>query len=158
MTASALRACAEVLNTVCSGLTCPVRWNITPARCGVARCNKTPLGAEDTGSVYAGMIPVRMCPQLPTAALTELAGGPADPRQVYHTAFDNPSMVLHIIGNDLTALDALAERVLTLDRSAHIDTPYGKINGLRVSPPRREVRKDRPRYDVQLTIDMEMIR
>lgn len=159
MTASALRACAELINIVCHGLTCPIPWTVTPARCGVARCGNTYLnGQRGNANVYAGMVPVRMCPQLPTAALTELAGGPADPRQRYHTAFDNPSMILHIINDDLTAIDTIAERVLKLDRSAHIDTPFGTINGIRIDPPKRTVRADRPRYDVQLLIEMEIAR
>ena len=93
-----------------------------------------------------------------TGALVEDYGSPADPRQVYHTAFDNPAMTLHIVGDDLQRLDAVAEAILKLDRSSHIQTEYGTVNGLRIGPPKRQVRNDRPRYDLQLTIEMEMVR
>lgn len=155
---SAIKALAEIINRL-SINTCRAPWYINVARCNVARCNVARLAYDKDGRVYAGMIPLRMCPQLPTAALTELPGAPADPRQAYNTAFDNPSMMLHIIGDDLTALDEIAQTVITnLDRTSHIETSFGTVNGIRIAPPRREVRKDRPRYDLQLTIDMEMIR
>ena len=145
----ALRACAEILSSI--------QWTV-PARCNVARCGASYCAAEDEDIFYAGMVPVRMLRNI-TAALTELQGSPADPRQVYDKAFDNPSMVLHIIGDDLVWLDKIANEVLTrFDRISHITTQYGEVNGMRVNPPRRTVRSDRPRYDVQLTIDMEMVR
>ena len=149
MTNNALKACAEILSSV--------QWTV-PARCNVARCGASYLGAEDDDVYYAGMVPVRMLRNI-TAALTELPGEPADPRQSYNTAFDNPSMTLHIIGDDLVWLDKIANEVLTrFDRISHITTQYGTVNGMRVNPPRRTVRNDRPRYDVQLSIEMEMAR
>ena len=104
------------------------------------------------------MLPVMYSHRV-TIGLTELPGSPADPRQIYRTAFDNPSMILHIIGNDLLSLDAVADEVIkTLDRTGHYDTTFGTVNGVRIGPPRRTVRNDRPRYDLQLTIDMETSR
>lgn len=149
MSSDALRACAEILSAV--------QWTV-PARCNVARCGASYCAAEAEDVFYAGMVPVRMLRGM-TAALTQLPGSPADPRQVYDTAFDNPSMVLHIIGDDLVWLDKIAEEILSrFDMTSHITTSYGEVNGLRINPPKRTVRTDRPRYDVQLTIDMEMVR
>lgn len=92
-------------------------------------------------------------------ALTELPGGPADPRQRYDTAYDDPSYTLHIVGEDLERLDAVAQEIREgADRTAHISTEYGTVNTLQVGPPRRTVRMTRPRYDVQMTIDAEFIR
>ena len=157
---SPIMACADLLNRVIT-TTCPTPWFIIPARCGVARCGMSYCAKEDgsEGNVYAGMLPVVMCPRLPTAALTELPGGPADPRQRYRTAYDDPSFTLHIVGDDLVTLDGIAEAVIRrFDRTGHYDTIFGTINGIRIEPPKRTVRSDRPRYDLQLTIDMEMAR
>lgn len=151
MTVSAIRACAEILRGA-------VPWRAPPARCNVARCGAS--GSNDMtyrDGVYAGMLPVKITADI-TGALVEDYGSPADPRQVYHTAFDNPAMTLHIVGDDLQRLDAVAEAILKLDRSSHIQTEYGTVNGLRIGPPKRQVRNDRPRYDLQLTIEMEMVR
>ena len=151
MTVSALRACAEIIRGA-------VAFMNTPPRCNVARCGAT--GCSDNthrAGVYAGMIPVKITADI-TGALTELPGSPADPRQRYDAAFDNPSMTMHILGDDLVRLDAVAAAILRLDRSAHIETEWGTVNGLRVNPPKRTVRDDRPRYDLQLIIDMELVR
>ena len=68
-------------------------------------------------------------------------------------------MTLHIIGDDLVALDTIADTVVAkMDRQAHIDTMFGTINGIRINPPKRTVRNDRPRYDIQLLIEMEIAR
>lgn len=157
---SAIKAMADIINRAIAG-TCPTPWYITSARCNVTRCGMSycAYANTDNGAVFAGMIPVKMCPSLPTAALVELPGTPADPRQRYDTAFDNPSMTLHIIGDDMVALDTIAQEVIEkLDRTGHYDTIFGTVNGIRIGPPRRTVRKDRPRYDLQLTIDMEVVR
>lgn len=151
MSSIALRACAEILRSA-------VPWKAPPARCNVARCGAS--GCNDTtyrDGVYAGMLPVRITADI-TAALTELPGAPADQRQRYDTAFDNPSMILHIVGDDLQRMDAVAEAVIKLDRSSHISTEYGEVNGIRINPAKRTVRTDRPRYVLQMTIDMEMVR
>ena len=151
MTYDALRACAEILRRA-------VAWKNPPARCNVARCGAS--GCADftyRDGFYAGMLPVKLTADI-TGALTQLPGSTADPRQVYDVAFDNPSMTLHIVGDDLQRLDAVAEAVIGLDMSSHIETEYGTVNGIRINPARRTVRSDRPRYDVQLTIDMEMVR
>lgn len=151
MTEDALRACAEILRGI-------VPWKNPPARCNVARCGAT--GCSDftyRDGVYAGMLPVKITAEI-TGALTQLPGSPADPRQRYDTAFDNPSMILHIVGDDLQRIDAVAEAVLKLDMSSHITTEYGTVNGIRINPAKRTVRSDRPRYDLQMTIEMEMIR
>lgn len=151
MSSIALRACAEILRSV-------VPWKALPARCNVARCGAS--GCNDTtyrDGVYAGMLPVKIEADI-TAALTELPGAPADQRQRYDTAFDNPSMILHIVGDDLQRMDAIAEAVIKLDRSSHINTEYGEVNGIRINPASRTVRTDRPRYVLQMTIDMEMVR
>jgi hypothetical protein len=157
---SAVKACADLLNRVITD-TCPTPWYITPARCGVARCGASYCAKEDgsKGNVYAGMLPTVMCKQYPTAALTEELGGPADQRQRFDWAFDNPSFTLHIVGDELTALDGIADTVIgALDGTGHYDTMFGTINGIRINPPKRTVRNDRPRYDVQLLIEMEMAR
>jgi hypothetical protein len=149
---SPIRACAEILSGA-------IVWDGTPAicnvaRCGTAYCNDTTI--EE--GIYAGMIPVKLIRPI-TAALVEDYGGPADPRQRFDTAFDNPSMTLHLIGDDLVRLDTIAELIIRkYDRTSHIDTEWGTVNGLRIGPPKREVRNDRPRYDLQLTIEMEMAR
>lgn len=139
---------------------CPAGELVPSTRCNVAVCGVSYCGRESNQSaVFAGMIPLKVCPDRVTMALVELPGSPADQRQIYHTAFDNPSMILHIIGNDLLSLDAIADEVIkTLDRTGHYDTTFGTVNGVRIGPPRRTVRNDRPRYDLQLTIDMETAR
>ena len=149
-TISAIRAVAEII----AG-----HWTErAPAHCGVARCGLTRLGHARSTQVYAGQIP-QVCTAEVTAALTELPGGPADPRQEYDTAYDNPSYVLHLVGEDLERLDAVAQEIREgADRTAHIATDHGTVNTLQVGPPRRTVRTARPRYDVQMTIDAEFIR
>lgn len=104
------------------------------------------------------MLPVR--PEGPlTAALTALPGGEADPRQEYAEAYDNPAFTLHLLGEDLVRLDSVARDIRAgADRTAHIVTEYGTINTLAVGPPRRIIRSDRPRYDVQMQIEAEYIR
>lgn len=104
------------------------------------------------------MLPVR--PEGPlTAALTALPGGEADPRQEYADAYDNPAFILHLLGEDLVRLDSVARDIREgADRTAHIETAHGTINTLAVGPPRRIIRSDRPRYDLQLTIEAEYIR
>ncbi len=94
-----------------------------------------------------------------TAALTALPGGEADPRQEYLTAYDNPAFTLHLLGEDLVRLDRVAQDIRDgADRTAHIVTEHGTINTLSVGPPRRIIRSDRPRYDVQMQIEAEYIR
>jgi len=94
-----------------------------------------------------------------TVSLTELPGGPADPRQEYNEAFDNPSYTLHIIGEDLVRVDGIAQQIRAgADRTAHITTEYGYINGISIGPPRRRIRPLRPRYEVTMTIDAEIVR
>ena len=152
MTAIALRACAEIIAGI-------LPWKAPVARCNLARCGAVNCGGHTyRDGVYAGMLPVILKEGNITAALTELPGGPADPRQVYDVAFDNPSMTLHIVGDDLVRMDMIAELVLKLDRSSHITTQYGEVNGIRINPASMTVRKDRPRYDVQLLIEMEIAR
>ena len=152
MTSDALMACAEILGTA-------VAWRAPAARCNLARCGASGCGDYTyRDGVYAGMLPVKFIGSAITGALTQLPGSPADPRQRYDTAFDNPSMVLHIVGDDLQRIDAIADAVLKLDMSSHITTEYGIVNGIRINPAKRTVRNDRPRYDVQMTIDMEMVR
>ena len=81
------------------------------------------------------------------------------PRQRYDTAYDNPVYDLHIVGNDLTMLDRVAGHIREqLDRTSHIETGNGTINTLSIDPPVRSERKARPRYDVVLTINAEVIR
>ena len=135
------------------------KWTSDEApRCGVARCGYTRLGASGSTQVYAGQYP-QVCTAYVTLALTELPGGPADPRQEYADAYDNPAYTLHIIGEDLPRLDEVAHMIREgADRTAHISTEYGTVNTLQVGPPRRTVRTARPRYDVQMTIKAEFIR
>ena len=157
---SAVKACADVLNRIIK-TTCQTPWYIVPARCNVARCGASYCAKEDgsKGNVYAGMIPTVLCIQYPTAVLTEEIGGPADPRQRFDWAFDNPAFTLHLIGDNLVALDTIADTVVAkMDQQAHISTMFGEINGIRINPPKRTVRDDRPRYDVQLLIEMEIAR
>lgn len=128
------------------------------SRCGVARCGYTRLGAGGSTAIYAGQLP-QVCTARVTVALTELPGGPADPRQQYDTAYDNPAYTLHIVGDDLTQIDSVARSIRRgADMTAHITTQYGTINGISIGPPSRTVRTSRPRYDVQMAIDAEVIR
>lgn len=152
MTYVPIRACAELLMDA-------IKWGNLPARCNVARCGLTYCNdMTSKEGVYAGMLPVRLTSEI-TAALTEEAGEPADPRQRFDYAFDNPAFTLHIVGNDLVRMDAIAHRIISeLDCTGHYDTAFGTINGIRINPPKRTVRNDRPRYDVQLLIEMEMAR
>lgn len=135
------------------------KWtDIYGARCNVARCGMTPCNHEESTLVYAGMIPQMLVKPI-TVAVTAEAGGPADPRQMFNTAFDNPAFTLHIVGEDLVKLDTVAHEIIAgTDRTGHYTTTYGTVNGIRVGPPKREVRSDRPRYDVQLLIEMEIVR
>ena len=150
---SAIKACAEILSGA-------ITWRNVAARCNLARCGATGCGEIYRDGVYAGMLPVRLDSMSTiTAALVEDYGGPSDPRQAFNTAFDNPSMTLHIVGDDLLRMDMLAQTIIEkYDRISHISTTYGTVNGMRISPPKREVRNDRPRYDLQLKIEMEMVR
>ena len=126
--------------------------------CGASVCGRTRLGQIDQPAIYAGMIPLVQTSDV-TIALTELPGGPADPRQVYGTAYDNPAYTLHILGEDLVKLDTMAEAIRKgADRTAHIETEHGTINTLAVGPARRIIRTDRPRYDVQMEISAEFVR
>ena len=149
-TRSAIRAVAEYLRT---------KWTSDEgSRCGLARCGYTHLSAGGSTQIYAGQVPL-VCIGGVTVALTELPGGPADPRQEYDEAFDNPSYTLHIIGEDLVRVDEVAEQIRAgADRTAHITTEYGYINGISIGPPRRAVRRLRPRYEVTMTIDAEFVR
>lgn len=126
--------------------------------CNAAVCGRTRLGQIDKAQIYAGMLPVVPTDAL-TIALTALPGGEADPRQEYAEAYDNPAFILHLLGGDLVRLDRVARDIRDgADRTAHITTAHGVINTLAVGPPRRIIRSDRPRYDVQLTIEAEYIR
>ena len=128
------------------------------ARCNASRCGAMRCAQTDPGTVYAGLIP-QILPDIVTKALTDRPGGPADPRQRYGTAYDNPEFVLHIVGEDLVAIDKAAQIIRReADRTAHITTEYGIINTLSIGPPRRTVRPDRPRYDVQMDVRAELIR
>ena len=126
--------------------------------CGLAVCGRTRLGEAEKSDIYAGMLPLKYDESI-TVALTPLPGGPADPRQDYATAYDNPSFILHIIGENLVNLDRVAQDIRAgADRTSHIETEHGTINTLAVGPPRRIIRSDRPRYDVQMQVDAEIIR
>ena len=93
------------------------------------------------------------------AVLTEDAGGLPDPRQRYTEAYDNPAFTLHIIGDRLEWLDQVAELLRErADRTGHIETAHGYINGIHVRPPQRDTRTSRPRYDVTMAIDTEVLR
>ena len=137
--------------------------NHTPADlssvCGKARCGGVRLGERgDVPAVYAGMLPIKAEGSI-TLALTAIPGGEADPRQAYTDAYDNPAFTLHILGEDLVKIDRTAQAIREgCDRTAHIETEHGTINTLSVGPPRRIIRSDRPRYDLQLTIEAEYIR
>lgn len=126
--------------------------------CNVAVCGQTRLGQIGGTQIYAGMIPLIHTDAV-SIALTELPGGPADPRQEYNTAYDNPAYTLHILGEDLVKVDRVARDIRAgADRTAHLSTQYGTINTLAVGPPRRIVRSDRPRYEVQMEVRAEIIR
>lgn len=147
---SGIRAVAEVL-----------REHIPDKRlsvCNVAVCGQTRLGQVERAQIYAGMLP-QIHTDPVSIALTELPGGPADPRQTYTTAYDNPAYTLRILGEDLVRLDEIAQGIRAgADRTAHLITQYGTINTLAVGPPRRIVRSDRPRYEVQMEVRAEIIR
>lgn len=147
---SAIMAVASILSA---------KWtDPAPAVCNSARCGLSRLGHARDTTVYAGMIPQVIIPPV-TVAITELPGEPADPRQEYDTAYDNPSYTVHIIGDDLEVLDTVAHEIRAgADRTAHITTAYGTVNTLSVGPPSRTVRGARPRYDVQMTVNAEFIR
>lgn len=143
-----IRAVAEVIR--------PIGGSDTV--CGVAVCGRATL-RRILYPVYAGQIPLIPSPLGITVALTEDAGGPADPRQVSDVFYDNPSYTLHVISDDLVLADQYAEDVLrTLYRACHLSTEYGEINTFHVDPPRRVVRPVRPRYDVQMSIQAEVVR
>ena len=150
---SAIKACAEILAGA-------IAWNAPSARCNVARCGATGCGDVTMRvGVYAGMLPVRLGIMDITAALVEDYGAPSDPRQAFAVAFDNPSMTLHIVGDDLVRMDTIAQIIIEkYDRISHVTTTHGEVNGMRIGPPTRKVRDDRPRYDLQLAIEMEMAR
>ena len=129
-----------------------------PAHCGIARCGLSRLGHRGSTQVWAGQIP-QVCTADVTVALTERPGGPADPRQEYADAYDNPAYTLHIIGEDLPRLDEVAHMIREgADRTAHISTEYGTVNTLQVGPPSRTLRTSRPRYDIQMAVNAEFIR
>lgn len=127
-----------------------------PTECGVARCGQSYIGGTPR-KCYAGLIPI--CADDPIIALTENIGGPADPRQHFDEAYDNPSYTLHIISDDLLLADTIADTVRkALDFTSHLDTPFGVINTLSVGPTSRSVRASGPRYDLMMVIDAEVIR
>jgi len=137
----------------------PFDWTDTTAYCGRARCGAAHCGRiAENGAFFAGIIPAMKSHHI-TLTLTEDMGGRPDPRQRYGTAYDNPSFTLHIIGDRLDWLDAVADCLRTrCDRGAHITTEDGYINGIRIAPPQRDIRTSRPRYDVTMRIETEVIR
>ena len=137
----------------------PFDWTDTTAYCGKARCGAAHCGRiASNGAIFAGNIPA-MKSHAVTLVLTEDAGGLPDPRQAYATAYDNPTFTLHIIGDRLEWLDQVADHLRQrADRGAHITTEHGEINGIRINPPQRDTRTSRPRYDVTMQINTEVIR
>lgn len=123
------------------------------ARCGAARCGRI----VRNNAVFAGMVPAMTAHHI-TMALEELPGDRADPRQAYAEAYDNPAFTLHIIGDRLDWITALAEFLHGMDMGQHIETEDGVLNGIRILPYDIKERPKRPRYDVQLHIDAEYIR
>lgn len=134
----------------------PFDWGDTTAYCGRARCGLAHCGRiAENGAFFAGIIPP-MKSHAVTLVLTEDMGGRPDPRQEYVTAYDNPAFTLHIIGDRLEWLDQVAGYLREkADRTAHIVTDNGTINGIHVAPPERRINTARPRYDVTLKIDTE---
>lgn len=150
--------------TVCGGARLGVGslWPIdadTTAFCGSAICGRAHCGRIiPNNGIFGGSLPVMYSHRV-TIGITEDQGGPADPRQVYNTAYDNPGMTVRIVGEDMQTLDRVAERIrAALDMGRHLETPHGTINGLNINPPTRTIRKDRPRYEVDLTVEAELIR
>ena len=137
----------------------PFDWTDTTAYCGRARCGAAHCGRiAQNGAIFAGTIPAMKSHAI-TLVLTEDAGGRPDPRQRYTEAYDNPAFTLHIIGDRLDWLDQVAELLRSrADRTAHIQTASGYINGIHVAPPERRINTTRPRYDVTMRIDTEVIR
>lgn len=137
----------------------PFDWRDTTAYCGRTRCGMGYCGRiVQNDAFFAGTVPTMKSHHI-TLALTEDAGGRPDPRQQYATAYDNPTFTLHIIGDRLEWLDGLAEYLRAhADRGAHIQTADGYINGIRVKPASRTTRTSRPRYDVTMQIDTEIVR
>ena len=130
-----------------------------PARCGLARCGASYCGriAPNHG-LFAGSLPV-MYSHAVTIGLTELMGGEADPRQRYDTAYDNPGIAVHVVGDDLAQIDRVAEAIRErLDMARHITTPHGIINGMSCAPGVRRTRADRPRYEIIMTVEAEYVR
>lgn len=130
-----------------------------PARCGLARCGASYCGRiVPNHALFAGMLPV-MYSHAVTIGLTELMGGEADPRQHYDTAYDNPGVMVRIVGEDMVTLDRVADAIRRhLDGAHHLNTAHGTINGMTAAPPVRMVRGDRPRYEVDITVEAEYIR
>lgn len=128
------------------------------ARCNRAVCGETRCREMSGRPVYAGMLPQIVREGL-ALALTELPGGPADPRQKYRTAYDNPTFILHILGEDMTEASKAGQIIRrNLDRHAHIETEWGIINTISIGPATMTSRPDRPRYDVQQEVTVEFIR
>lgn len=170
-----IRAVAELIAGVWGGQPVPPRsglavcgatrcgygfeWPIdrdTSAYCGRARCGLAHCGRRiRNNGLFAGLIPPMLSHRI-TLALTEQQGGPADPRPLFSTAYDNPSFTLHILGDDLVLMDATAHAIrMALDRTAHHETSWGTINTMSVGPAVRKVRTVRPQYDLTMTIDTE---
>lgn len=137
----------------------PFDWTDTTAYCGRARCGAAHCGRiAQNGAFFAGTIPAMKSHAI-TLVLTEDAGGRPDPRQQYNTAYDNPAFTLHIIGDRLEWLDQVAGTLRErADRTGHIETADGYINGIHVAPPERKINTTRPRYDVTMRIETEVIR
>lgn len=130
-----------------------------PARCGLARCGASYCGRiTPNHALFAGMLPV-MYSHAVTIGLTELQGGEADPRQQYGEAYDNPGVMVRVVGDDMVTLDRVADAIRRqLDGGHHLATAHGTINGMTAAPPVRIVRGDRPRYEVDITVEAEFIR
>lgn len=137
----------------------PLDWRDTTAYAGRAICGAAHCGRiASNGAIFAGTIPAMKSHAI-TLVLTEDMGGLPDPRQQYATAYDNPAFTLHIIGDRLEWLDQVADILRSrTDRTAHIETENGIINGFHIAPPERRINTARPRYDVTMKIDTEIVR
>lgn len=114
------------------------------------------IGTVLETTVYAGLVPEPRDGIV--IAVTETGGGPADTRRG-GMRYDDPGYILHIIGDDLTAIDDLAELVRRrCDRTAHIVTAHGTIETFAVGPPTRRMGMRSPRYRITLPVSAEMER
>lgn len=101
----------------------PIDTLTIPARCGLARCGASYVGRIiANNAIFAGMLPRDVLP--PRHHRPHRAPGRSrGPRQQYGEAYDNPGVMVRIVGDDMVTLDRVADAIRRqLDGGHHLTT------------------------------------